>query len=86
MIDLINAQIGKIYRIVDIPQLSPCGNCKPCIRLRMMEMGFYENQKLRLTKHQYGLWLVDLLSFDDNVESTIALRDEELGRIIIDEI
>jgi Fe2+ transport system protein FeoA len=86
VINLIDAQVGKTYKIIDVPKLDPCGNCKPCIRLRMMELGFYEDQKIRLTKHQYGVWLIELLSFDDNVDSTIALRDEELERIIIKEI
>lgn len=86
MISLIDAEIGKTYIIVDIPQLDPHETCKPCIRLRMMEMGFYEKQKISLLKHQHGIWLIALLSIDGMTESVIAMRDEELERIIIEKI
>jgi Fe2+ transport system protein FeoA len=56
------------------------------MRLRMMEMGFYPGQKIHLLKHQYGIWVISILGENNHDESVIALRDEELKRIIMEEI
>jgi Fe2+ transport system protein FeoA len=77
--------VGKTYKIIDLPQADPCERCSACMRLRLMEMGFYPGQKINLLKHQYGIWVVCILSETGHGESHIALREEELKRIIIEE-
>jgi hypothetical protein len=40
---------------------------------------------IELTKHQAGLWIVNILSSSGQIESTIALREEEAERIILED-
>jgi Fe2+ transport system protein FeoA len=77
--------IGKTVRIKDVPQNSPCFECTPCMRLRLMELGFLEGQKIELSKHSVGLWVVKILTDNGNISSTLALREEELDRILIED-
>ena len=77
--------IGKTVKIKDVPQNSPCYECTPCMRLRLMELGLLEGQKIELSKHSVGLWLVNILTDNGNVSSTLALREEELDRILIED-
>jgi Fe2+ transport system protein FeoA len=76
----------KIFNVIDVPQPEDCKKCTPCLRLRMMEMGFISGQKIEIMDKRLGLWLVNILSNNDNVASTIALRQEELDRICLKEI
>lgn len=76
----------KTYSITDIPQPQNCEKCTPCLRLRMMEMGLISGQKIEINDKRLGLWLVNILSDNDDVLSTIALRQEELDRICLKEI
>ena len=76
----------KVFDVIDIPQPEDCKKCTPCLRLRMMEMGFISGQKIEIMDKRLGLWLVNILSDSDNVSSTIALRQEELDRICLKEI
>jgi hypothetical protein len=77
--------IGKTYRIVDVPQNNPCEGCVPCIRLRLMELGFICGERIKVKKYQMGVWLVALLTDYDEECQTMALRSEELNRIVIEE-
>lgn len=77
--------IGKTVRIKDVPQNSPCFECTPCMRLRLMELGLLEGQKIELSKHSVGLWVVKILTDNGNISSTLALREEELDRILIED-
>ena len=76
----------KVFDVIDIPQPEDCKTCTPCLRLRMMEMGFISGQKIEIMDKRLGLWLVNILSDNDNVSSTIALRQEEFDRICLKEI
>lgn len=80
-----NQNIGNVYRIKDVPQKINCENCKVCMRFRLMEMGLMPGTKIELDKHHVGLWLVNVLSENGSVDSTIALRDEEAERIILED-
>ena len=77
--------IGKTVKIKDVPQNSPCFECTPCMRLRLMELGLLEGQKIELSKHSVGLWVVKILTDNGNISSTLALREEELDRILIED-
>lgn len=77
--------ISKTVRIKNVPQNVPCYNCHPCLRLRLMELGLIEGQKIELSKHSNGLWLINILGENGVVFSTLALRDEELERLSIEE-
>jgi Fe2+ transport system protein FeoA len=76
----------KIYDIIDIPEPLNCQKCTPCLRLRMMEMGFIEGQKIEIGDKRLGLWLVNILSDNEDVISTVALRQEELDKICLKEM
>ena len=76
----------KIYDIIDIPEPLNCRKCTPCLRLRMMEMGFIEGQKIEISDKRLGLWLVNILSDNEDVISTVALRQEELDKICLKEM
>jgi Fe2+ transport system protein FeoA len=80
-----NQNAGQIFLIKDIPEKFECQNCKVCMRIRLMEMGLMPGSLIELTKHQAGLWIVNILSDTGQVESTIALREEEAERIILED-
>lgn len=77
--------IGKTVKIKDVPQSSPCYSCTPCVRLRLMELGLLEGQKIELSKHSLGLWVINILSDNGSTSSTLALREEELDKILIED-
>lgn len=77
---------GGTYQIVDIPEAEDCLECKPCIRLRMMEIGFICGELIKIKLHQHGIYLVSVLTNSGEECQTIALRDEEANRIIFKEI
>jgi len=78
-----NQNVGQKYFIKDVPRKIDCENCKSCMRLKMMEMGLMPGTMIELNKHQLGLWIINILSDSDNIESTVALRQEEAERIIL---
>jgi Fe2+ transport system protein FeoA len=80
-----NQNAGQIFIIKDVPQKVDCKNCKVCTRLKLMELGFIPGSIIELSKRQSGMWIINLLSSSGNVESTIALRDEEAERIIVED-
>jgi hypothetical protein len=49
-----------------------------------MEMGIMPGEKIELEQHHLGLWKVNILSNNNNVVSTIAMRDEEMERVFIE--
>lgn len=69
------------YEVIDVPQNDPCENCTPCMRMKLMELGFIFGQEIDITEKMNGLYVVDMLSECGSVEQTIALRKEELDRI-----
>jgi len=80
-----NQNAGQVYLVKDVPQKFDCENCKSCMRLRMMEMGLMPGTMIELNKHQLGLWIINILSSSGGVDSTIALREEEAERIILED-
>lgn len=50
-----------------------------------MEIGFVGGQDIEIQKKQFGLYIVNMLSKQGNVEQTIALREEEFNRICLAE-
>lgn len=77
--------IGGVYTVKDVPKNNPCMNCSNCVRLRIMEMGFMPGTKVMLDKHHLGLWVLKILGDNGIPESTIALREEEAERIILED-
>lgn len=67
--------------VVDIPQPDNCENCNPCMRMKLMELGFLFGQEIEITEKMNGMYVVDMISEFGNVEQTIALRKEELDRV-----
>jgi Fe2+ transport system protein FeoA len=76
----------KTYDVIDVPANDPCENCTPCLRLRLMDMGFIPGQKIELEEKRLGLWIVNMVSENGNQEQTFALRPEELDRICLKEL
>ena len=81
-----NLKVGGLYRVVDIPEAEHCLKCKPCIRLRMMEMGFICGEIVKVKLHQQGVYLVALLTNGGEECQTIAVRDGEMNKIIFEEL
>ena len=54
------------YEVVDVPQSENCEKCVPCLRLRLMEMGFITGEKVEIEDKRLGLWIVNILSENDN--------------------
>jgi Fe2+ transport system protein FeoA len=71
------------YEVVDVPQSENCEKCVPCLRLRLMEMGFITGEKVEIEDKRLGLWIVNILSENDDTSSRVALRQEELDRICL---
>jgi Fe2+ transport system protein FeoA len=71
------------YEIIDIPQPENCERCVPCLRLRLMEMGFIQGQKIEVENKKLGLWIVNILTDKGEPSSRIALREEELNGICL---
>ena len=78
-----NKNAEKIFLIKDVPEKINCEDCKVCVKLRLMELGLMPESLVELTKHHSGLWIVNLLNSFGQIESTIALRKEEIERIIL---
>lgn len=74
-----------IYDVIDVPQPRDCQHCTPCMRMRLMEMGFIFGQQIEIEKKRLGLWMVHMISDNGTIEQTFALRPEELDRICIKE-
>jgi hypothetical protein len=72
-----------IKEIASVPQNNPCEGCNPCLRLRMMEMGLIDGQLIDIETKRLGLYIVNILSENEDVVSTIALRQEEFDRICL---
>ena len=70
-----------IYEVIDVPQKDPCENCNPCMRMRLLEMGFILGTDINVIEKQSGMFIVDMLSPNGSIEQTIALRKEELDRV-----
>jgi Fe2+ transport system protein FeoA len=75
-----------VYEVIDVPQPINCESCNPCLRIRLMELGFITGQKIELGKKRLGLYSVNVLSDNGDVAQTIALREEELDRICLKEL
>jgi Fe2+ transport system protein FeoA len=73
----------KTYKVIDVPQSNPCENCTPCMRLKLMEMGFICEQEIEISEKKLGLYLVNIISDGGQIDSTLALRQEELDRICL---
>ena len=71
------------YEVVDVPQNNPCENCVPCMRLKLMDMGFIHGQEIEISDKKFGLYLVNILSDGGQIDSTVGLRQEELDRICL---
>jgi Fe2+ transport system protein FeoA len=71
------------YEVVDVPQSENCQKCVPCMRLKLMDMGFIHGQEIEISDKKFGLYLVNILSDGGQIDSTIGLRQEELDRICL---
>lgn len=80
---LSQAKIGSTYKIIALPPNNPCMNCMPCIRLRKMELGIIPGELIRIENHSLGIWII---SFLNGSSSQIAMRNDEVENIEIEEI
>jgi Fe2+ transport system protein FeoA len=48
-----------------------------------MEIGFIQGQKIEVEDKKLGLWMINILSDNDEIMSKYALREEELNRICL---
>ena len=83
--ELKSQNIGAYYRIKELSEIVPCNNCEVCTRLRVMDLGLIPGSLVQITKHDFGLWILNLLSDKGTIETTVALRDEEAERLILED-
>ena len=67
--------------VIDVPQPVNCENCTPCMRMKLMELGFLLGQEIEITEKMHGMYVVNMISDCGSIEQTIALRKEELDRV-----
>ena len=79
------SQIKKILVVKDVPRKEPCNGCNICIRLRLLELGIIPGQKISLKDHKNGLWTLNVLGENNISFQTLALRDDEVDRILFEE-
>lgn len=77
--------IGKTLRISDVPRKLDCDNCKVCVRLRIMELGLFEGEYIQIDSHSHGLWRLQILNGRGVSISVVALRDEEMERVFVED-
>jgi Fe2+ transport system protein FeoA len=77
--------IGKTLRISDVPQKLDCENCDVCVRLRLMELGLFEGEYIQIESHSHGLWRLQILNGKGISISSVALRDEEMERVFVED-
>ena len=53
--------------VIDVPQLENCQNCTPCMRMKLMEIGFLEGQEIEVTEKMKGLFVVDMISHNGHI-------------------
>ena len=75
--------VGKVYEISEISSGNPCLNCNSCIRMRLMEMGLTQGEKIRIDNKSHGLYRLSVLSKKGTLFTTLALREEEMDRICV---
>jgi Fe2+ transport system protein FeoA len=80
-----DSHIGKTLKISDVPQKLNCENCDVCVRLRIMELGLYEGEYIRIDGHTHGLWRLQILNEKGVSISSLALRDEEMERVFVED-
>jgi Fe2+ transport system protein FeoA len=51
-----------------------------------MEMGLITGEKVEIEDRRLGLWIVNILSDNEDTSSRVALRQEELDRICFKEV
>lgn len=72
-----------IKKIFDIPTPHDCKNCVPCIKLRLLEMGFEVGADIEILSDGYDLKRINILTEKGNITSTIALRNNEFERLCL---
>jgi Fe2+ transport system protein FeoA len=77
------SDIGKIYQVNEIMRDTPCQKCDSCIRMRILEMGLFEDEKIQIVDHSFGLWRINILTKNNTKLSTFALRDKEIDKICV---
>ena len=83
--DLKDAIAGKTYTILCVPQNNPCQNCTPCLKLKIMEMGLYPSERILMEAKKLGIWIVKILDGRGNATSTLAMREDEVEGIEVEE-
>ena len=48
--------------VIDVPQNDPCQHCTPCMRMKLMELGFIQGQEIDVREQMKGLYIVDMIS------------------------
>lgn len=77
-------EVSDIHAVVtDIPQPIDCLNCDFCLRVKLLEMGLVPGTHIRIEKEKWGINIVHLLNEVGVIETTLALRSEELGRVCL---
>jgi Fe2+ transport system protein FeoA len=77
------SDIGKIYEISEILRGVPCQECDSCLRLKFIEMGLTEDEKIEIVDLNLGLWRINILTKNHNKVSTLSIRDKEMDKVCV---
>ena len=70
-----------LAEVIYVPQNQPCYKCVPCVRMRLMELGFVNGVDINIQEKTNGMYIVNMLSEKGHIEQTVALRKEEMDRV-----
>ena len=64
----------KTYDVIDVPANDPCENCTPCLRLRLMDMGFITGQKIEIEVYDYSVSEDETINLKDGIKDNLVTR------------
>jgi hypothetical protein len=50
-----------------------------------MELGMYAGELIEISEHRLGLWIVSILNHNGVVVLRVAMRDEEISKIVLED-
>jgi Fe2+ transport system protein FeoA len=56
------------------------------MRFRLMEMGLTPGEKIEILDNSFGLWRIQIIQSNGSRGSQLALREEEMKRILFEEV
>lgn len=71
------------YRILKLNEgfTNECSSCKNCLGLKLLEMGFFDGQKILIKEITNSMYTLSGLDEKNNSLQTIGIRENEIKKI-----